>query len=109
MASTSSQEIIHNLVEFKSETAATLSALETKIDGIHRRLDVSNGRLAQHEQALHEIQLREGQLGIRLRHLEEEQQGRLVSRRSFHTAMLERLLWLVGATLLAVIVHYLEL
>jgi hypothetical protein len=109
MASSTSQEIIHSLVEFKSETIAALSTLATKIDGINRRLDVSNGRLAQHEEALQELRVRESQMRIRLRHVEEESQGRQVTRRSFRMAMFERLLWLVGATLLAVIVHSLKL
>lgn len=109
MASTTSQEIIHNLVEFKSETSAALSTLSTKIDGIHRRLDVSNGRLSQHEQTLQDLRVQESQLRIRLRHVEEEHQGRQSNRRSFRMAMFERLLWLVGATMLAFIVHYLEL
>jgi hypothetical protein len=109
MASSTSQEIIHNLVEFKSETSAALSTLATKIDGINRRLDVSNGRLGQHEQALQELRVLESQMRIRLRHVEDERQGRQQSRRSFRMAMFERLLWLIGATLLALIVHTLEL
>ena len=109
MASTASQEIIHSLIEFKSETSAALSALEAKIDGINHRLDVSNGRIAKHEQALQDLRVSESQARIRLHHIEDERQDTLVSKRGLRIAMFERLLWLVGATLLALIVHYLGL
>ena len=109
MASTTSQEIIHNLVEFKSETSAKLSALEAKIDGINRRLDVSNGRLEHHDTALQDLRVRESQARVRLHHLEDDSQDRNVARRSVRLAMIERLLWVAGATLLALIVHQLGL
>jgi hypothetical protein len=109
MASTANQEIIHNLVEFKSETVAALSALEAKVDGINRRLDVSNGRIAQQDLTIQDLRVRESQARVRIHQFADERKLQLASRRGVRMAMLERLLWLVGATLLALIVHFLGL
>jgi hypothetical protein len=109
MATAAFQEVIHSLVEFKSETSAALSALETKIDGINRRLDVSNGHLAQHDVAIQDLLVRESQTRTRLDQIEDERQGRLANERGLRMAMIERFLWLVGSLVLALTVHFLGL
>jgi hypothetical protein len=58
MAATETQEIIRSLSEFKSETSVALGGLQAKVDGIIRRLDVSNGRIAQHERAIQDRDVR---------------------------------------------------
>ncbi len=106
MHTSATQEIVRSLGELKSETAATLGSLAAKVDGINRRLDVSNGRIAEHEQAIQELRLRTSQMGLQLGHVQEEYAARREDRRRFRMAMLERLLWLLGAVALAAIVRY---
>ena len=109
MATAANQEVIHSLVEFKSETVAVLSALETKIDGINRRLDVSNGHLTQHDMAIQDLLVRESQTRTRLQQIDDDRKGRLAIQRGMRMAMFERLLWLAGSIMLALTVHFLGL
>jgi len=104
--SDATQEIVRSLGELKSDTAATLGVLGAKMDGINRRLDVSNGRIAEHEHAIQELQIRASQMGVLLGHVQEEHAARRDSRQRYRIAMFERLLWLLGAVLLAAIVRY---
>lgn len=97
---------MRSLGELKSESAATLGALSAKMDGINRRLDVSNGRIAEHEHAIQELQIRTSQIHTQLGHVQEERAVQRESRRLFRVAMFERLLWLLGALLLTAIVRY---
>jgi len=100
------QEIVRSLGELKSETAVTLAALGAKMDGVNRRLDVSNGRIAEHEHAIQELQIRAGQMGVLLGHVQDSGKAQQENQRRFRMAMFERLVWLVGAVLLAAIVRY---
>jgi hypothetical protein len=46
-----SEEHIHN------ELIAKMAVVETKVDGINRRLDISNGRIAKNENAVNELKI----------------------------------------------------
>lgn len=106
MAASGTQEIIRSLAELKSDTSVALGALQAKVDGINRRLDMSNGRITQHERAIQDLRVRESEVRVQLRHLESERSGRLAHQRHYRIAMFERLLWLVAAVILALIVHF---
>lgn len=109
MAATATQEIIRSLSEIKSETASALATLQAKVDGINRRLDVSNGRLGAHEEAIQQLRLQESQIRTDLGRLQEESDSRRASRRQWRVALIERFLWLAGSILLALVVHLAKL
>ncbi len=109
MSATGTQEIIRSLGELKSETVAALATLQAKVDGINRRLDASNGRLAAQEEAIQQLRLRESRLRTDLGRLQEESESRRAHRRQWRGALIERFLWLVGAILLALVVHFAKL
>lgn len=109
MHPSATQEIVRSLGELKSETAATLGALGAKIDGVNRRLDISNGRIAEHERAIQDLQIRASQIDVLMDHVQGERSAQMESRRRYKMAMFERLLWLMGAVILATIVRYLGL
>ena len=90
----------------RASAVTDINATAAKVDGINRRLDVSNGRIAEHEHAIQELRLRTSQMGLQLGHVQEEYAARREDRRRFRMAMLERLLWLLGAVALAAIVRY---
>jgi hypothetical protein len=106
MAATETQEIIRSLSEFKSETSVALGGLQAKVDGIIRRLDVSNGRIAQHERAIQDLRVHESEIRVLLRHLEADRAGQVAHQRRYRIAMFERFLWLVAAIILALVVHF---
>lgn len=106
MASTETQEIIRSLGELKSTTSSALATLQAKVDGINRRLDVSNGRIATHEEAIQELRLEEGRIVADLEQLQDEREQRREAQRRWRMAVAERALWLVGAVLLALVVHF---
>lgn len=109
MAATGTQEIIRSLGELKSETVSSLATLQAKVDGINRRLDASNGRLAQHEEAIQQLRLHEDRLRMDVGLLQEESEARRTHQRQWRVAVMERLLWLVGAILLAIVVRFAKL
>ena len=109
MHPSATQEIVRSLGDLKSETAATLGALGAKMDGINRRLDISNGRIAEHEQAIQELQIRTTQTGLQLGQVQEERATQRDNQQRYRMAMFERLLWLLGAVLLALMVRYIGL
>lgn len=106
MSNTDTQEIIRSIGELKSETVYALATLQGKVDGIHRRLDHSNSRIAKHEETIQELRLQSSQLDTELGHLRSEHEGRIARNRQVGMAMLERLFWLVGSIVLALVVHF---
>ncbi len=106
MALTDTQEIIRNLGELKSETSATLATLQAKVDGINHRLDVSNGRIANHDEAIQQLRIHESQLSTDLAHLQQERDSNRAFGRQWRLAVIERCFWFLGAMILAAIVHF---
>jgi len=109
MPTTGNQEIVHSLGELKSETSAALASLQVKVDGINRRLDVSNGRIAQHDQTIQELRINEARILMQLQQSGSDRSERQANRRRFGLALFERLVWLVAAIILALVVHYAHL
>jgi uncharacterized coiled-coil DUF342 family protein len=109
MGLTDTQEIIRSLGEIKSETSSALAALQAKVDAISRRLDTSNGRIANHDEAIQQLRIRETQVLAELGHLRRERDSSRAEARQLRNAVVERFLWLLGALLLAAVVHFMGL
>ncbi len=106
MALTETQEIIRNIGELKSETSATLATLQAKVDGINHRLDISNGRIASHDEAIQQLRIHETQFSTDLAHLQQDRDTSRAFGRQWRLAVIERCFWFLGAMVLAAIVHF---
>jgi uncharacterized coiled-coil DUF342 family protein len=109
MALTDIQEIIRSLGEMKSAMSAALASLQAKVDGISRRLDASNERVTSHDEAIQLLRIRESQIMSELGQLRRERDSRRIEARQLRNAVVERFLWLLGAILLAMVVHFMDL
>ncbi len=67
---------------------------------------MSNGRITDHEQAIHELQIRTSAFQVQLDQVQDERAAQRENQRRYRMAMFERLLWLLAAVVLAAIVRY---
>lgn len=86
-----------------SEIQTELVKVSTNLEGVNKRLDVSNGRIAKNEERIGSLEKVDAQMLTQIGRVLSDEHDRRLTRKKWNTYWLERALWIAGIVILAVL------